>query len=61
MRIRIGQNGKTEIRVEGGQGDDCRAFTRAIEQALGTVEQRELCPECHGEVVPIPEYEEVSL
>lgn|GEM_PF-2069299 len=29
MRIRIGQNGKTEIRIEGGQGDDCLVFTRA--------------------------------
>ncbi|CAK0759620.1 conserved hypothetical protein [Gammaproteobacteria bacterium] len=42
MRIRINQNGQTEIRVECGHGDDCLVFTKAIEQALGKVEQREL-------------------
>ena len=61
MHIRIGRDGKTEIRVEGGQGDDCLAFTRAIEQAIGAVEQRELCPEYHDEVVSLPDKVEVSL
>jgi hypothetical protein len=42
MRIRIERDGRTEIRVECGQGNDCLAFTQAIEQALGKVEQREL-------------------
>ena len=54
MRIRIGQNGKTEIRIVGGQGDDCLAFTRAIEQ-------REMCPEYHDEVVSLPDKVSVSL
>jgi len=52
MRIRIRRDGRTEIRVEGGQGDDCLAFTHAIEQALGTVEQRELTADYH-EVDPL--------
>ena len=43
MHIRIKTNGKTEIRVEGGQGDDCLAFTRSVEQALGAVDTRKLC------------------
>ena len=43
MRIRIKRDGKTEIRVEGAEGDDCLAFTRAVEQALGEVETREVC------------------
>ena len=42
MRIRIGLDGRTQIKVEGGQGGDCLDFTRAIERALGAVEQREL-------------------
>ena len=45
MHIRIKTNGKTEIRVEGGQGDDCLAFTRSVEQALGAVDTRKLCAE----------------
>ena len=36
---------KTEIRVEGGQGDDCLAFTRSVEKALGVVEARKMCAE----------------
>lgn len=47
MRIRIRRDGRTEIRVEGGQGDDCLTFTRAVEQALGAVEQRELTADYH--------------
>ena len=42
MRIRIGLDGRTTIRVEGGEGSDCLSFTRAVEQALGPVEQREM-------------------
>lgn len=44
MRIRFGRDGRTEIKVEGGEGDDCLAFTRAVEDALGVVEHREPCP-----------------
>lgn len=47
MKIRITREGKTEIRVEGGQGDDCLAFTQAMEQAIGHVEQRELTADYH--------------
>ena len=55
MRIHIGRDGKTQIRVEGGQGDDCLSFTRAMEQALGSVERRELCPEYHEEPLTVTE------
>jgi hypothetical protein len=51
MRIRIKQDGSTEIRVEGGQGDDCLTFTRAVEQALGAVEQRQLTADYDQEPV----------
>ena len=42
MKVRINRNGQTEISVECGNGDDCLVFTKAVEQALGKVEQREL-------------------
>lgn len=61
MRILIKKDGKTEIRVEGGQGDNCLSFTKAVEQALGTVEQRELCPEYYEEPVIVSDKVEVSL
>jgi hypothetical protein len=54
MRIRIGRDGRTEIRVEGGQGDDCLAFTRAVEQAVGTVEQRQLTADYDQEPIYDP-------
>jgi len=47
MIIHIGVNGATTIRVEGGKGDDCLVFTRAIEQALGVVQQREFSADYH--------------
>jgi len=49
MRIRIARDGRTQIRVEGGKGADCLDFTRAMEQALGVVEHRELTPEYDAE------------
>ena len=50
MRIRIGRDGQTTIRVEGGEGDDCLAFTKAVEAALGAVEHRELTEDYHRTV-----------
>ncbi len=49
MRIRIGRDGQTHIQVEGGEGDDCLAFTRAVENALGTVAHRELTADYHAQ------------
>ena len=42
VRIRIGLDGRAQFKVEGGQGADCIDFTRALEQAVGNVENREL-------------------
>lgn len=47
MIVRIGRDGATTIRVEGGEGDDCLLFTRAVEQALGVVQQREFTADYH--------------
>lgn len=41
MRVRITQDGRTEIKVEGGQGDNCVTFTQALEQKLGQVQHRQ--------------------
>jgi Protein of unknown function (DUF2997) len=47
MRIRIAKDGRTEILVEGGRGDDCLAFSRAMEQAVGRVAARQLTSDYH--------------
>jgi len=47
VRIRIGLDGRTHFKVEGGQGADCIDFTRALEQAIGSVENRELTADYH--------------
>ena len=47
VRIRIGLDGRTQFKVEGGQGADCIEFTRALEQAVGNVEKRELTADFH--------------
>ena len=47
VRIRIGLDGRTQFKVEGGQGADCVDFTRALEQAIGNVENRELTADYH--------------
>ena len=40
MRLTIGRDGRTQIRVEGAVGDECLEFTRLVEGALGIVERR---------------------
>ena len=47
VRIRIGLDGRTQFTVEGGQGASCIDFTRALEQAVGSVEKRELTADYH--------------
>lgn len=63
MRIRIGNDGRTQIRVEGGAGAGCLDFTKAMERALGTVEHRELTPDYdkEPEQVLVQESDRVSL
>ncbi len=47
VRIRIGLDGRTQFKVEGGQGADCIDFTRALEQVVGDVENRTLTADYH--------------
>ncbi len=47
VRIRIGLDGRTQFKVEGAQGADCIDFTRALGQAVGSVENRELTADYH--------------
>ncbi|KOR29414.1 hypothetical protein TI04_08695 [Achromatium sp. WMS2] len=61
MRIRITQEGRTEIKVEGGSGEDCLLFTNALEQALGKVQQRELTEDYNAkDNILVAEQEQVN-
>lgn len=61
MKIRINRDGQTEISVECGQGDDCLFFTKAIEQALGKIEQRELTADYQsGDAVTVTNRENLN-
>lgn len=61
MIVRIGRDGATTIRVEGGEGDNCLVFTRAIEEALGVVQQREFTAEFHEhDPLAVPVREDVK-
>lgn len=53
MRIRIARDGRTEIRVEGAEGSECLAFTKAMENALGAVQTRELTGDYEKEPVRV--------
>lgn len=61
MIVRIGRDGATTIRVEGGEGDNCLLFTRSLEEALGTVQQREFTAEYHEhDPLAVPTREDVK-
>lgn len=47
ITITIDQEGNSEIDVQGYTGSQCTEVTKAIEQALGTVVEREKKPEFH--------------
>ena len=51
MKIRIGRDGKTTVQVEGAVGGECLEFTRAFEQALGSVENRVMATEGTDETI----------
>ncbi len=53
MRITIKHDGRTEIRVLGAEGPECLAFTKAVEDALGTVQTRELTADHAKEPVTV--------
>jgi len=61
MIVHIARDGSTTIRVEGGEGDDCLVFTRSVEEALGTVQQREFTDEYHEhDPLAVPAREDVK-
>ena len=50
LEIVITPQGKIEIEVKGVQGPGCKDLTRALENALGEVDARELKPEYYTNI-----------
>lgn len=60
MRIKIGKDGRTTVRVEGAAGEECLEFTRSMEQALGAVEKRVMCEGGMDDAVIVREQQRVN-
>ena len=42
IKVKVGPQGKIQVEAEGFTGGECLEATRAIEEALGLVKEREL-------------------
>ena len=51
LEITIGTDGRVVVHVQGAQGQECTELTKALEQAVGTVEDRTYSPEYYEEPV----------
>jgi len=51
LEITIGNDGRVVIHVSGATGQDCVSLTGALEQAVGTVEERTFTPEFYEQPV----------
>jgi hypothetical protein len=50
VRIRISTDGKATVSVEGVQGPACVELTKAFEEAIGEVQERQFCKEYQEEI-----------
>ena len=51
MEITIGNDGRVLVHVSGAAGQDCVSLSNALEQAVGTVEERNFTPEYYEQQV----------
>jgi hypothetical protein len=49
LEITIDNEGRVQIGVMGGHGEDCVALTRSLEEAIGDVKDRSYLPEFYEE------------
>ena len=45
LEITIDKNGRVQVSVRGGRGEGCLGLTKNLENAIGTVEEREYTAE----------------
>jgi hypothetical protein len=50
LEITIDNEGRVQIGVIGGHGEDCVALTRSLEEAIGEVKDRSFLPEFYEKI-----------
>jgi hypothetical protein len=60
LEITIDKEGKVKVAVRGVQGEGCLAITKNIENAVGTVEEREYTPEYYEQPVTVSDHRSVN-
>lgn len=58
IEITIDKDGHVKVGVRGVQGEGCLALTRNIENAVGTVEEREYTTEYYEQPVEVSAFQE---
>ncbi|PKL65508.1 MAG: hypothetical protein CVV32_03345 [Methanomicrobiales archaeon HGW-Methanomicrobiales-3] len=61
LEITIDREGRVQVAVRGVKGEGCLALTKNIEDAVGTVEEREYTAEYYEQPVEVPEYQQNGL
>jgi hypothetical protein len=60
LEITIDKEGKVQVAVRGVHGEGCLAITNNIENAVGTVEEREYTAEYYEQPVTVRSYNTVT-
>lgn len=61
LEITIDKEGRVQVAVRGVKGEGCLALTKNIEDAVGTVEEREYTAEYYEQPVEVTAYERNGL
>jgi hypothetical protein len=61
LEITIGKDGRVHVAARGVQGEGCLALTKRIEDAVGTVEEREYTAAYYEQPVTAEEYQRNGL
>ena len=61
LEITIDKEGRVQVAVRGVKGEGCLALTKNIEDAVGTVEERECTAEYYEQPASVSEYQQNGL
>jgi hypothetical protein len=60
LEITIDREGRVQVAARGVKGGDCLGLTKNIENAVGTVEEREYTAEFYEQPVNVSDYQYVD-
>lgn len=61
LEITIDREGRVQVAVRGVKGEGCLALTKNIEDAVGTVEEREYTAEYYEQPTDVAAYQQNGL